>query len=1247
MRKISLTALALSALVACSGGNKGCACAEPIKGGFPTMERHEGAIQLRATKDLFAFLSAMGPQLVPQLLGGSMFNVPPQCGSNKVCCATPPPMCRLEFDFKSLTLTPTAPNQLKLSTDLTLKTLDNLPVEFSGTKCVVSIDTTRSGSPTMNVSSTISFPVDKTTDTTGITTNGSTAVNNLDAGDLNVDESGSDFLCAVANFIPGIKDFIISQVSGQVAGQVDKTLMGQTCMKCMDKSDCNSFAADCKMGVCVQADGKTCVQEVGLDGRLRVGALLASIAPGNNAALDVLAVLGGWASADTGLSLGMLGGGLPDPHSPCVPQVAPPKVPTVPESKTFTTDVLPDGATPYHLGIGVHKSYLDQVGWAAFDSGALCLSVGTPTVALLTAKTLGVVISSLADLVHGHDAPMFLVVRPQKPPTFTLGKGTFATDAMGMKQIDDALLHVAVPDFHLDFYAFVDERYVRIMTLNADLAIPVSLDVDASGKIVPLLGDLSKAFPMLLGLAGGQIASVLKPIALPAIMGLNLAPKAITSTDPDADGQNQFLSIFADIAPATSKASIGVHTDARLDRLILPPTSEFSVAGRSERVPTAILDVSGSSALDGAPLEFQWQLDGTGWSAFTPETRLTLTHPVLWLQGRHKVEVRARAQGAPESLDLHPAELELLVDTVAPTVRLIEDTSAVRAVAEDNVSATEALLYRWRLAGGSVTDWSSEPSVPLSRGPIVAEVRDEAGNVGSTEFHGRTTDPPKAGGCGCDLGGASQSEVAGTSGIVAIALFGLLLARRRLRLLLLLAGLVAGCNDTLGKGDFENPVDEVGRWNDVVANNGVFHVSAYDDSVGDLVYARITDLAQPIGWQYVDGLDPVSTDGPQPAGYRHGVTDPGPDVGQYTSIALTKSGSPRISYYDVTNNALKYAAQSGRRFTSHTVQAGSQGVLLGLFTALSLDDNDVPTIAFMVTGIADGKGAFKSELRVAVAKGPQPASDGDWTISTVDSTSISCAGRCSSGQACIQAAMVNGMPNGDPSKSTCTPVDAAPCKSMCSDTQACIQGKCTAFLAPPKAPELPDGTGLFTSAHRGQGALTLVYYDHAQGDLKMASGSAGSFKVGFIDGNDPSTDVGQFAAAQLADDGTLHVVYQDALADRVLYKTVQNGAAAKMPEVVDDGVRDDGLHPVGAGLALVLDGGVPRAVYQDQALSDVDEAKRMGNWSHSALRTGIPGYGWWPHLVSDGGKLYLSQLVYDRENGSGALASFSIAPLDQ
>jgi hypothetical protein len=1276
-------ALALVGTAACAG--KGCSCVAPIKGGFPVTERHESAIQLRATQSLFAYLSANGASLIPKLLpSGSTFNIPPSCsGSNKICCATPAPMCRLQMDFQTLNLSPqngSTPATMQLTSTLKLKTLDDLPVDTALGHCVVAIDTTSSGAPTMSITSDVQFPINATTDNTEVKLT-NTQVTGIDGSDLDFNRPGSDIQCILGN-IPGINTFIVGQLESQVQTQIESMVSSQTCMTCMDKSDCNAFATDCVGGHCVGADGMTCIQSVGLEGRMDVGSLLAKFSPSTQAGLDVLAVLGGYAGASSGgLSLGMLGGGLPDPHSSCVPTVAPPPKPAVMPSPTFTTNTEPDGTTAYHLGIGVHRTHLDQVGWAAFDAGALCLDIGTPQVALLSAKTISVVIPSLSDLTHGSDAPMYLVMRPHAPPTFSLGKGTFKMDANGMKQIDDPLLDISVPDFAIDFYAYVDEHYVRVMTLTADLVIPVGIDVDDMGRLTPLLGDFTKAFtnvtvsntellseapgdlaktfPMLLGLAGGQLSSVLKPIALPALMGLNVKPKLVTSTDPDSDGKPQFLSIFSDLSLATP-LSIHIDTHASLAQTILPSTREFAVDARTGAEPQLDVDVSARAAGTepssprasegwvGQPTEYSWQLDGAGWSPWSPGPRLSLTHPLLWLQGHHRLDVHARIAGAPAPADPEVTTLDVDIDTIAPSVTLEPRADGrLRVIASDNVSPAATLVGRVRNVDGSVGPWTSLDALDIVAEDLQVDVRDEAGNVGTSDFHGRTTVPPSAGCGSCALGGASSPSGSGTVALV-VALLGAIALRRRTRLLvaLALAGVgLAGCNDgSVGKGDLVAPVDEVGRYHDVVAKGGVLQLSAYDDSVGDLVYARVTDPSQPIEWRYVDGIDPNAIVD-MPGGYRHGVSDPGPDVGYYTSIALTAGGDPRISYQDLTNNAVKLAL--GPHFRTVTIESSSDPhVKLGLYTALTLDDHDVPSIAYLVTGLSDGAGGFKSELRLATATSASP-NDGEFTIQVVDSTRVSCAGLCGAGQACIQMAMVNGMPNGDPAQSTCVATTSDCTATMCAATEACIQGTCTAFLAAPKAPDWVEGIGLFTRALRVGGVLELLYYDRAQGDLKLATRQAdGSFQTLFVDGNDPSTDVGQFCTMVAADDGTLHIAYQDAIADRLLYKTVSGGAAMPTPEVIDDGVRPDGIHPVGEGVAIVLDGGNPRVVYQDLQLADLLEATRAGNWSHEALQEGPAGYGWYPHLVPDGDKVWLTQFVYDRANPDPPLGRLQISTLN-
>jgi hypothetical protein len=405
------------------------------------------------------------------------------------------------------------------------------------------------------------------------------------------------------------------------------------CAKCTTQSDCDSFADSCSGGTC-QRKGQ-CLQEVGVQGKLDVGALLSSLSADQSADMDTLAVLGGYAEVttpQTGLSLGMLGGGQGDPHSTCVPMVPAPMTPVVPKWMEETAEVEPRDMMPFHVGIGIHQSHLDTMGWAAFDSGALCLNVGTPKVALLDAATLSVLMPSLADLTHAGDAPAFLIMRPAMPPTFTIGQGTFNVDMNGNKTIKDPLLTVALPQLSIDFYIWIDERYVRVMTLTGDLTIPLSLDIDGMGRIVPLLGDLSKAltnaqvthsellaespdklkasFPMLLGLAVGQVGGAIKPFALPSLMGLNLSIVGIEPTD-----NQTFVSFFANMALAPPRR-FAAETRARIVRVEAPPTAAFSVDNGPDPqlAPRLVLELDGDpvnrvSGGGAAAIEWSWSFN--------------------------------------------------------------------------------------------------------------------------------------------------------------------------------------------------------------------------------------------------------------------------------------------------------------------------------------------------------------------------------------------------------------------------------------------------------------------------------------------------------------------------------------------------------------------------------------------------------------------------------------------------------------
>jgi hypothetical protein len=112
----------------------------------------------------------------------------------------------------------------------------------------------------------------------------------------------------------------------------------------------------------------------------------------------------------------------------------------------------------------------------------------------------------------------------------------------------DPLLHVAINDMRIDFYAWIEERYVRLLTMGVDINVGINLTVtkDANMKpaIQPMLvgvdaknvtirisntdllqetpAALEQVFPSLINIATGALGGVVKPIALPAVAGFSL-----------------------------------------------------------------------------------------------------------------------------------------------------------------------------------------------------------------------------------------------------------------------------------------------------------------------------------------------------------------------------------------------------------------------------------------------------------------------------------------------------------------------------------------------------------------------------------------------------------------------------------------------------------------------------------------------------------------------------------------------------
>ncbi len=1322
--KLAAMAAFLWAAGSCAGGGcSGCDCMGRIPGGFSAQERIENAIQVRLTRAGLDFVEQnLGTILADQFPDGLEFDVPPSCdqdisgfGTIDFCgqgsadsCTPQDPACRIHVDVNSTSLEAVAPASLNVVVHMNVRTVNTFHTygdQWYVPDCDIDFDTSQGSHPDVRVVATLDFIQDSVSGRLRL------VLTNVEIPDGDIDDEDLDISGGVGCWLVNtfFKGTIINQLRSQVADQA-ASMMDSLCMACdladpacPQLSSCQDVDGNAQ---CMEDSGEGCVQSLGTEGRVDLGAALASLAPALRAWMDLHTWAGGHSAAvNEGISQGVFGGASPWPEqAACVPAADPPQIQPVAWSSVFDANERPGGGS-FHVGIGIHKSFLDAVGYSLYASGAMCLDMGPRQSDYLKVSTFSLMLPSLGDLIHDDDPGLVLAVRPQKPPVFELGAGT--TDASG--NILDPLITLDATDLAIDFYGLIDYRFIRLFRVVTDLALPVNLEVNDQNQLVPVLGELGDAFrnirvehselleespeeiaaifPALLDAAGNFMGDGLPPIDLPAMQGFRLVlePGSITAVE-----NGSFLAVFANLEyVGQQNRSLRVETRARIVATYVPDALRpTSVSEALQAGPWVELQVE--PAAEEGPIEWSYRLDGGLWSPFVRNPRLRIARPALWIEGRHRIEVRARLVGRPETLDPSPAVLEFAVDRLPPEVTWYREGQRILVEAQDLVTPASRLEFSYHVPGRGWTAWSHETSVDLDTDPADAvRVRDEAGHVTQVGLYGRVEPRSSGSGCGCSSSpGPGQALWWLLFGVVFLLWRRLRRIRASLGAAVLLgfgvAGLASACGDDAPGNDTcedasdvplvcQEPVPECELWEDLVgleeptldpdtcepvpvpcecqvartvrpgdfgrflslaASGGRVLVSCYSDTWGDLVVAERTADGSVIP-EFVDGIPeraPVEAD---PNGYRRGILIPGPNVGKFSDIRFGSDGTARVVYVDVETGAVRFAQGTpGSWETSVVWEPPSEGAR-AWHTALLLGGDGRPLIFFAANGLVDDQDSNRrvGRLLLAEASSANPAGPADWNLEVVDETPIPCGGLCGSGQACLA------------SDWTCHDVEDS-C-GECGQGTACVAGSCQEVAQAPTWTDHPEGTGLFVhGAFLPDGSLVVVYHDRTQGLLRAAVRRNGAWQAVTLDG-DQYTDVGLYANLLVDGQGAVHVVYHDAVADALLHLVADADLNVQLREVVDDGLRDDGHHVVGLDPVLAADdAGRLHVFYQDGTDADLLHAVQQddGTWQVSVQASGPAGYGFFTHLAQDtDGTWYLAQYVYDRSHEP--LGFLSVEPI--
>ncbi len=506
--------------------------------------------------------------------------------------------------------------------------------------------------------------------------------------------------------------------------------------------------------------------------------------------------------------------------STCVPAATPPPA-TGQADIDFDTEAKNAGITgvdggPYMVGVALSGVFLNKAAYEAYSAGLLCLDINSYNESLLNTQLLTPVLPSLGYIAPDNAA--YAVLRPQNPPTMTIGAGTITAGVDGgPPQIVDPLLNVSMKDLRIDLFAVVDQRPVRLFSISTDVEVPLALGVGADGESIEvLLGNLNnilvnlnatqsnilaenptqllKLIPLVLSLAGPSLANI-APFALPNLEGFSLTLDGIHGIVADADGGYEDIGIFADLGVSGASGAVipaGVPPLATLTGNLEPELADVMPGGTLKSWPTALVTVTPGGE-HGLPTESSWSIDDGMWSVWVRGQQLGITSPNFLLQGSHTILLRTRPLGSRGKG--WTQTLTFVADYTPPSVSLgLDETGRFTLSATDNI--TPANLIEWSVssAGGAFGAWAvgtPDPNALAAQGDFVLQARDQAGNVTLVksdpsavvggEAEGGGPGGPVAPAAPSARGGGCSSAPGSSLDLALLALGAALLFRRRKR----------------------------------------------------------------------------------------------------------------------------------------------------------------------------------------------------------------------------------------------------------------------------------------------------------------------------------------------------------------------------------------------------------------------------------------------------------------------------------
>ncbi len=846
----------------CSGSGTGCTTLTPLPGRY-VGAKNDNAVNVRLSANGINYLNANWRTLIGLFAPGASLSITIPCapistpvgdvaiadtGSafcNDSSCGRLDGQCTsadvgstVTATITGFALVPHPPDSLDATLQLQINTSDiplaskssnfALCIGLSRFECAVRFNTASTGPSDNRLKATVKFTIDNTWDKLlgfqvtalkGIDVCGASgappAPDCLQPGDisLNGQNTCGTVYCGLAD-LDIVKTALLQLVASPLQTQITALVAGQSCESCGSAGQlscptaANGTTSSCVAGRCVGPNGACVPRFLGTEGRLNLASLLGSFGAPADAQLDLSVAAGSSVLFDQGLSLGTRVGLKPVTVAGCVVPVDPPPMEPL-TAPDFDREATPGSG--YHVGLGLSANFLNAAFWAAQQSGALCLQLTSQSTTLISTGLFKTFLPSLGKLAtrDGKDAPMLIALRPARPPTVSIGQGTY--DPVTKKPIKP-LLTVIWPDLNIDFYAQFDDRQARLFTLTADLQLPLSLIFEGCDTVTPALGDfkmlisnvrhsnsemlaedpqvLGDLLPAVVGLAEPAVAKALTGFALPSLGSFKLKVNETKGLSAIAGTEAyNHLGLYATLLPTNAMcATASPKFAATLKGQHLPQAKSMRLDGRHALpIPEAVFEVHALGKSGTA--EFSTRVDHGLWTEFATVQgdTLTVAHPRFLIQGQHTIELRTRVSEDPHGVS-PPTTVGFMVDWDAPELSLTADSAHDRLIVEahDVISPSERLRFAYRVGTGALSEFGPAREISLSaieqQGGVTVQVQDELGNLAEAVYRVPTIsehpDTPTGATPSSDQGNAAAG-CSTTAGGELLVLAALALARRR------------------------------------------------------------------------------------------------------------------------------------------------------------------------------------------------------------------------------------------------------------------------------------------------------------------------------------------------------------------------------------------------------------------------------------------------------------------------------------